>query len=101
MQALRLAALTHYSAGQPACACCGDTHIEFLAVDHINGGARTQGNSGTRLHRWLKTHGYPDGFRVLCHNCNQALAFYGYCPHQLAGLTQGSPKGIGLTSDVE
>jgi hypothetical protein len=20
-------------------------------------------------------------YRVLCHNCNMALGFYGYCPH--------------------
>jgi hypothetical protein len=24
---------------------------------------------------------HPD-YRVLCHNCNTALGFYGYCPHQ-------------------
>ncbi len=26
--------------------------------------------------------GYPTGFRVLCHNCNCALAYYGSCPHE-------------------
>ena len=23
--------------GGPVCACCGDTHLEFLCVDHVNG----------------------------------------------------------------
>jgi hypothetical protein len=22
------------------------------------------------------------GYRVLCHNCNLARGFYGYCPHE-------------------
>jgi hypothetical protein len=80
----RMAALMHYSDGNPTCSCCGDDHIEFLTLDHINGGAKNQGDSGTQLHRWLKAHGYPVGFRVLCHNCNQSIAYYGYCPHQSA-----------------
>jgi hypothetical protein len=33
------------------------------------------------LYLWLKRNNYPTGFRVLCHNCNLAIGFYGYCPH--------------------
>jgi len=29
----------------------------------------------------LRRLGYPDGFRVLCHNCNMAYGFYKTCPH--------------------
>jgi hypothetical protein len=29
----------------------------------------------------LARNGFPDGYRVLCHNCNMALGQYGYCPH--------------------
>lgn len=36
-EADRLAALTYYSNGTLKCACCGDGHIEFLTIDHING----------------------------------------------------------------
>jgi hypothetical protein len=36
------------------------------------------------LHLYLRTHGYPSGFRVLCHNCNFSFGHYGYCPHQAA-----------------
>jgi len=32
--------------------------------------------------------GYPTGFRVLCHNCNQAIGLYGYCPHKTPRTTQ-------------
>jgi hypothetical protein len=31
---------------------------------------------------WLIREKLPDGFRVLCHNCNQAIGYYGVCPHE-------------------
>ncbi len=65
------------------CRCCGETKREFLSFDHVNGGGRkhrSEIGSG-KIHRWLRKEGYPDGFRILCHNCNQALGAYGYCPH--------------------
>src|SRR5262245_47553294 len=34
-RAQRLACFAHYGT---ECACCGETHIEFLGIDHINGG---------------------------------------------------------------
>ena len=30
----------------------------------------------------INSNSFPPGFRVLCHNCNQALGAYGYCPHK-------------------
>jgi hypothetical protein len=76
--------INHYGG---SCACCGESNMEFLAVDHINGGGnkhRTElGRSVARhFYRWLKKHGFPDGYRVLCHNCNQSIGLYGYCPHK-------------------
>ncbi len=68
------------------CACCGETRKEFLAIDHINGGGKRHRKAlnlgGSDFYRWLKRNHFPKGFRVLCHNCNLALGFYGYCPHQ-------------------
>ena len=37
----RMACLEYYSRGSPRCACCGESHIEFLVIDHINGGGNT------------------------------------------------------------
>ena len=77
----RVEALTHYGG---KCACCGESKLEFLCLDHINGGGnedRRQHGLGTSFYRWLRTNGYPDGFRVLCYNCNMALGMYGSCPH--------------------
>lgn len=86
-QRLRLEVLTRYSDGELACACCNERHTEFLAIDHIDGGGHQHrkeiGASG--LYTWLKRNNFPAGFRVLCHNCNQAIGVLGYCPHTQAG----------------
>lgn len=66
------------------CQCCGETQYEFLAIDHIDGGGREHRRQlkWGSVYRWLRDNGYPEGFQVLCHNCNMAKAFYGICPHQ-------------------
>jgi hypothetical protein len=86
-QRSRLAVLRHYSHGDPVCACCEETRLEFLSIDHINGGGGKHIREiGSNLARWLTKQGFPDGYRVLCHNCNFALGHYGYCPHQAGTL---------------
>ena len=89
---LRKDVLTHYSHGMLQCACCGETHIEFLALDHTNGGGnkhkvalsagKTYRISGTAIYQWIRRNKYPEGFQVLCHNCNMAKGLYGQCPHK-------------------
>lgn len=82
---LRWEVLSHYSKGIPKCACCGEKHFEFLAVDHLNGSGtkhRKLIGGSSYFYAWLKKKGFPSGYRVLCHNCNQALGIFGYCPHQ-------------------
>lgn len=83
-QRARAAILDHYGR---ACACCGEAHTEFLALDHINGGgnehrATTGTRGGSAFYRWIAKNGFPDGYRILCHNCNMARGLYGYCPHE-------------------
>lgn len=67
------------------CACCGESTFEFLSIDHVNNdGAqhRRQVGQSSAVYRWLKKNGYPEGFQVLCFNCNMAKQFFGQCPHQ-------------------
>lgn len=83
---LRQEVLSHYGGDPPRCECCGEGRFEFLSIDHIGGGGnahRKAEGSGQMVYRDLKRRGYPPGFRVLCHNCNQAFGYNGYCPHQL------------------
>jgi hypothetical protein len=83
---LRIQVLQHYSRSLiPSCECCGVDDLSMLAIDHIDGDGnahrRERGRSRKIQHR-LKADGFPSGFRVLCHNCNAAHGFYGYCPHK-------------------
>ena len=82
----REACLIFYGGNPPKCACCAETTIQFLAVDHINNdGAehrkREKIAGGTSMYLWLIRKEFPKGFQILCHNCNQAKSFYGNCPH--------------------
>jgi hypothetical protein len=69
----KLEALRTYSPNLE-CSICHESMIEFLAIDHINGGGlkhRKEIKYGSHnIFTWLKKNSYPPGFRVLCHNCN-------------------------------
>ena len=81
---IRLAALAQYSNGKIKCGCCGEPRMEFLTIDHVDGdGAKHRREIGkTRaIFNWLKKNKYPDGFQVLCYNCNCAKGQYKECPH--------------------
>ena len=69
------------------CTCCDISTYEFLAIDHINGGGtkerKTKYPNSQSFYADLAAHPQPEKYRVLCHNCNSALGYYGYCPHQI------------------
>lgn len=68
------------------CECCGENKREFLTIDHIGGWGRKHrreiGNSGTAIKLWLVRNKFPEGFRILCWNCNCSRGQVGYCPHE-------------------
>jgi hypothetical protein len=79
--------LIHYNGNPPRCACCGESHIEFLTIDHINGGGcqhrkRIGKLGGWVFYRWLINNNFPEGFQVLCANCNLGKGICGECPHK-------------------
>ena len=65
------------------CECCSEATYEFLAIDHINGGGAKERKMITsqQLYRKIVKEQIMEGYRILCHNCNMAVAFYGNCPH--------------------
>lgn len=81
----KIRVLSYYSQGEPRCVCCGETEIVFLCFDHIKGGGtqhrKTLGSMGRQFYYWLERNNYPEGYRVLCYNCNMSIGFYGFCPH--------------------
>jgi hypothetical protein len=82
----KFSVLAIYSKGQPKCACCGETNIEFLTIDHVNNDGskyRKKINCrGSGIYYWLIKNHFPEGIQVLCMNCNFAKGQFGYCPHE-------------------
>ena len=69
----------------PCCNCCNlNSHLEFLAIDHIAGKKQMDSEpeliklgyssklDGMDLVNWLILNDFPKGFQILCHNCNRA-----------------------------
>ncbi len=82
---LRLEAIEKYGG---KCVCCGEDRIQFLCIHHIEGGGRKhreelRNTLNQNIYEHLKKSNYPEGFGVLCHNCNLSMGFYGFCPHQV------------------
>lgn len=73
------------------CVCCGEDREPFLVLDHIedNGaehrreiaGGKARSGAGYLTYKWVKDAQYPEGFQVLCANCNMAKV-RGVCPHE-------------------
>ena len=71
------------------CACCGETEVMFLTIDHVNNDGNVERKAGlyrgngTAFYQWLRKQGFPDGYQVLCMNCNVGKHKNGgVCPHQ-------------------
>lgn len=87
---LRQDVFMHYSNGTMQCECCGESEDVFLSLDHIIPVGRSitgfdsfgRPRGGSKLYCWLRMNEYPEGFRILCHNCNLGRQINGgICPH--------------------
>lgn len=72
--ALKKEVFSHYSKGSMECSFCGINDLDVLCIDHINGGGKKHiehlRKRGTTFYKWLKKNKWPDGYQVLCANCN-------------------------------
>lgn len=79
--------LVHYGG---KCVCCNEKELVCLTIDHINGGGtkhRKEVGDGTQFYYWLKRNNFPDGYQVLCWNCNCSRQLNeNICPHK--GMVQ-------------
>jgi hypothetical protein len=69
------------------CACCGETEMVFLSLDHVDGGGSAHrkslgGNGGRKILQEAKAAGWPGAYRVLCMNCQFGTRYGRACPHQ-------------------
>lgn len=67
-ETIRNECLSYYSGGKLECNICHENNIQFLALDHIHGGGKKNGVKN--ICEWIRLNNYPEGFQVLCHNCN-------------------------------
>ena len=95
--------LSHYSkqisnSNIPCCNCCGEnSHVDFLAIDHMAGKNQMDSEpeliklgyssklKGKFLINWIMKNNCPEGFQILCHNCNVAKGLIGNdntCTHE-------------------
>jgi hypothetical protein len=94
----RLKEEVYMAYGGFVCACCGETEVSFLSIDHMNNDGyamrKIHGNSDS-FYNWLKKNKFPKGFQILCMNCQFGKKNnHGVCPHQ--GTCDGHPKmGVG------
>lgn len=84
----RFDVLSYYSNNKLYCKVCKINYYNVLTIDHINGGGchhREELNIGD-FYSWLRRMCYPEGYEVLCHNCNSAK--------DLEPIIDGTPKFI-------
>lgn len=90
----KLRVISHYSGGEPHCSCCDEKRLEFLTVDHIDGGGIAHRKEVGDIYQWAINNDFPPVLRVLCMNCNHSFGMYGYCPHKTESLL------VAKTADV-
>lgn len=71
---VRVKVLKHYSFyNEIHCCSCGVTNLDIMVLDHTrDDGNKHRGEIGknTNIYIWLNKNGLPEGFQVMCHNCN-------------------------------
>lgn len=79
----KIAVLEHYGR---SCACCGEANPKWLTIDHIVpiGGTKARRAAGHgSMVDWLAKHNFPEGYQILCWNCNVGRYHNGgICPHK-------------------
>lgn len=76
--------LVAYGGRHPVCACCNESDLDVLSIDHLDGGGRQhrkETGDGSNFYQWLIRSRFPDGYRVLCLNCNFTLGLGQECSH--------------------
>jgi hypothetical protein len=69
---------SHYCGSDNICCkFCGETELCVLSIDHIDGNGaehrrklgKSRNYGGSRFYFWIKKNNFPEGFQVLCMNC--------------------------------
>lgn len=71
-EGLKVAVVNVLTNGEGTCRHCGQGDIDVLNVDHVNNDGKThrQKVPTSNAIRWIIQNDYPQGFQILCANCN-------------------------------
>lgn len=70
--------------GGPVCRCCGESNEVFMCIDHVDNDGAVHRRLVGATYPWLVKNNFPDGFQVLCFNCNFSKGHSGECSHVTA-----------------
>ena len=69
------------------CACCNESFLDYLELDHIHNDGVTHRKSigmhrsaGPNFYKYLKEQNYPDYIQLLCSNCHRTKTRKVPCP---------------------
>jgi len=70
----RVKVIKYYGNNQIVCVRCGFKDMRALSLDHKNGNGNKHRKSlglgsGSEFYNWIIKNNYPDGYQVLCMNC--------------------------------
>lgn len=86
----KIRVILHYSP-EGKCVRCGFSDMRALSMDHIKGrGAQHIRKIHIPLYSWLIKNNFPEGFQVLCMNCQWIKRFENHEANQHYGSTYGS-----------
>lgn len=66
------------------CACCGQSYVDYLQLDHKEGGGSTHRRSlpnTQSIYRWAILNEFPASLQLLCANCHFAKTKNKACHH--------------------
>jgi hypothetical protein len=75
--------------GGYVCKCCGEIEKSMLCIDHVNNDGYAHRKAighrgGIGIYLWIVKNQFPNGFQILCYNCNQSKRINkGVCSHKL------------------
>ena len=84
--------------GGYVCRWCGIDEPMVLCIDHVDNNGREHRRQlgslgGHKFYKWLRDNGYPEGFQVLCMNCNHGkYRNKGVLIASLNGRCRGHPE---------
>ena len=82
---LKKTIVDHYG-GKCICPLCDEQQLDFLTIDHIDGGGTKQRKNtsihgGTNFYYWIIKNDYPSNLQIMCLNCNVSRHILGQCEH--------------------